>query len=82
MLLFLQVVGRTPYGADWYVLGNSPTIYADGNSSNNVDGLFTANRNGNYLPRLLDYGSSRLCPYQLTMHCLLIVCVSYETQNG
>ena len=59
LLLTLQVLGRTPYGADWYVLGNTPTGYADGNSSNNMDGLFTANHNGSYSPRLLDYGSSR-----------------------
>ena len=54
--MHLQVLGRVPYGADWYVLGNGPTSYAAANSSSNADGLFTSQ--AAYPPRLLDYGSS------------------------
>ena len=65
----LQVLGRTPFGADWYVLGDAPTSYAAAKTSNNGDGLFTANRQGvPYTPRLLDYGSSKQsspCPLSL-----------------
>lgn len=57
----LQVLGRVPYGADWYVLGNSPTSYAAANSSSNADGLFTSTyMQATYTPRLLDYGSSKV----------------------
>ena len=55
------MLGRVPYGADWYVLGNSPTSYAAANNSNNADGLFTSTYMGSaYTPKLLDYGSSEV----------------------
>lgn len=66
------MLGRTPYGADWYVLGNSPGSYAVANDSDHADGLFTSTyMEAAYTPRLLDYGSSKslLIPYPLVeMH--------------
>ena len=56
----LQVLGRTPYGADWYVLGHTPGSYAVANASSYADGLFTSTyMEAAYTPRLLDYGSSK-----------------------
>lgn len=56
----LQVLGRTPYGADWYVLGSTPSSYAVANDSSYADGLFTSTyMEVAYTPRLLDYGSSK-----------------------
>jgi len=56
----LQVLGPTPYGADWYVLGNSPGSYAVADDSSYADGLFTFTyMEAAYTPRLLDYGSSK-----------------------
>ncbi|DBB18751.1 hypothetical protein WJX82_009075 [Trebouxia sp. C0006] len=53
-----QVLGRTPYGADWYVLGNTPGSYVVANDSSYADGLFTSTyMEAAYTPRLLDYGS-------------------------
>ena len=54
------MLGRTPYGADWYVLGNTPGSYAVANDSSYADGLFTSTyKEAAYTPRLLDYGSSK-----------------------
>ena len=54
------MLGRTPYGADWYVLGSTPGSHAVANDSSYADGLFTCTYMGAaYTPRLLDYGSSK-----------------------
>ena len=56
----MQVMGRSPFGADWYVLGDALTSYAAAEASNSDGGLFTANQEGvSYRPRLLDYGSGK-----------------------
>ena len=54
------MLGRTPYGADWYVLGSTPGSRTVANDSSYADGLFTSTYMGAaYTPRLLDYGSSK-----------------------
>lgn len=84
-----QVLGRTPYGADWYVLGNSLNSYAAANASNNGDDLFTANYQGaSYTPRLLDYGSGKqpslysLSSQHRFSHSLLVTCISSRRPRG
>ncbi|KAL3134801.1 hypothetical protein ABBQ32_007784 [Trebouxia sp. C0010 RCD-2024] len=53
-----QVTGRSPFGVDWYVLGDAPTSYDASGASSNSAGLFTANTQGvAYAPRALDYGA-------------------------
>lgn len=67
----VQVLRRSPFGADWYVLGDAPASYAAADTSNSAEGVFTARPLGvTYPPRLLDYGSSkqlRLLPSALKM---------------
>jgi len=63
------VLGRTPYGADWYVLGNTPGSYAVANDSSYADGLFTSTyMEAAYAPRLLDYGSSKASADAIPSH--------------
>ncbi len=65
----LQVLGRTPYGADWYVLGNTPGSYVVANDSSYADGLFTSTyMEAAYTPRLLDYGSSKPSANPILLH--------------
>ena len=54
------MLGRTPYGADWYVLGATPGSDAVASDSSYADGLFTSTyMEAAYTPHLLDYGSSK-----------------------
>jgi beta-fructofuranosidase len=52
-----QIDGRTPYGADWYVLSNADLNFASPNYTNGV-GIYEPILNGaEYGPNLIDYGA-------------------------
>ena len=53
-----QVLGRIPYGGDFYVIGKSPVALYSAASNSVNSGLFQGNYDEtSYTPRLLDYGS-------------------------
>ena len=53
-----QVLGRVPFGADFYVIGKSPVALYSAASSSVSSGLFQGNyQEASYTPKMLDYGS-------------------------
>ena len=58
MACLLQVLGRTPFGGDFYVIGKTPAAAYSAASNSVTSGLFQGNYDvASYTPRLLDYGS-------------------------